>query len=98
MKSRQELFDELVNELGGPEALQMGQTKPDLSTPEAKWLLIERNFRGGRGYWLTVCHSPEEAGNAYVSQEYQEDWEPIWLIDLDTGHRSVPQLRLEWIS
>lgn len=64
--------------------------------PADGYLLVERNYRYGRGYWLSSFTTPEQAANCQPNQEYAEDWEPIVLIDLDNGQRFRGVAKIEW--
>jgi hypothetical protein len=61
-----------------------------------RYLLVERNYRYGCGFWLTSVTSDADAGNYHVNQEYAEDWELILLVDLDTGQRFKGRAIIDW--
>jgi hypothetical protein len=62
----------------------------------SRYVMVERNLRYGRGYWLSQFDSPDEAGAYHLGQEYREDWDLIKLVDLDTGKEWEPEFRVIW--
>jgi hypothetical protein len=87
--------DQVVAEIGGPDALQDGGADELTATPN-RFCLVERNYRYGRGYWVTTWDTADLAGRYVTGQEYAEDWETIILVDLDTGDRYEASLTLTW--
>lgn len=69
-----------------------------LTNPE-RFLLVEEN-NGSAAYmqshYLTTHESLEYAGAYNVGQEFAEDWSILFALDLDTGVRHEPEVRIEW--
>lgn len=52
--------------------------------PLHRWLLVEESNING-AFSFATFDSPESAFWESANQEYAEDWEPLLLVDLDTG-------------
>lgn len=66
--------------------------------PNAKYLLVQRNVRGG--YWLSSFDDRDDAYTYHISDEYAEDW--LWetLIELESGKSYHPKTVkvAEWVE
>lgn len=54
-----------------------------------RWALIEQSTHDGHTY-LTLHPSPGLASDYWSTQECPQDWEPMRLVDLDTGAEWLP--------
>jgi hypothetical protein len=91
--TRAERFDEAAEELCGnpPSDAEEVRADPD------RYLLIEGNCRGSDPcHWFTGHATLEDAADYWTRQEYREDWDPIVLVDLDTGRRYDPIVGLRF--
>lgn len=77
----------IIDELTEVGHLQDGDGGVDAIDLDLRFLVIERNWRYGRGYWLTSAVDLAMAGAGHLGQEYAEEWELIGAVDLDTGAR-----------
>lgn len=81
---RQERLDKLINEYEPMDT--------DGLIPE-KWLLIERS--GDGSYYFTVHLTIDAASMYWAEQEQPGDWDPVILMDLDTGQVHDPFVTYE---
>lgn len=51
------------------------------------WLLVEKNRKSAPDYWLSRHDSPADALRYHAGQDYAEDWQPLWLINLADNER-----------
>lgn len=64
-----------------------------------RFLLVERNVGSAaymQSHWFTTHDTLQDAGEYHVGQEYAEDWEIEFAVDLDTGVRHQGDYRVEW--
>jgi hypothetical protein len=86
----------VVERHGGEDASHDGGGLPEVD-PSRRYLLVERD-RQSEGTWFTSHESPADAGDYSANQEYAEAWEPLELVDLDTGERFRPEITVAWRS
>jgi len=65
----------------------------DAPRTKTRFVFIERSTIDGSHY-LTAHGSPEDAARYWEGNKYPEDWEPVVLVDLETGRRLDPTVRV----
>ncbi len=83
---REQRIREVMREHTGDESWD-GDLCDEVPGDHKRWLLVENN-RGSAAssqpVWLSTHDSPERARAYHDGQEYRADWEPKFLVDLDT--------------
>lgn len=86
-----------VDEFGEPDPEQTAPAPYGINEGAAdpgqpRWLLVEANARGGSpSVYYTLHHSPDDAADYHLNQEYPDDWTVEALINLETGTRFDPE-------
>lgn len=65
----------------------------------SRYLLVEKNVGSAadtQSHWFSTFDTLEEASTYHTSQEYRQDWEIQFAVDLDTGARHEPELKIVW--
>lgn len=95
-QARSEAIDRVIDEIGGPDALESFLEVQYLRAQGLRFLLVQRNYRGARQHWLSGHENRGRAASYILGEEYAEDWETIGLYDLDTGWRYDAKVSITW--
>lgn len=105
--TRNDRLEELVREVDPVgDALDLGLGTAETGdgyarTTDRQYLLVEKNVGRAadvQSHFFTPVDSLEEAAQANLGNEYAEDWEALFCVDLDTGWRYEAEPRIVWRS
>jgi hypothetical protein len=100
--TREERIAAIVNEVGviGPDD---NTGIADIDEPR-QYLLVEKNHGRAayaQSHFLTTHDSLDEAAAYHLGQEYREDWQIVFAVDLDTDARLTavePETLITWVT
>lgn len=92
--------DRINETIAGLEVFGSGEdTGMDNLDNPSRYLLVEENVGSAKdeqSHWFSTFDTLEEAGAYHASQEFRQDWEIQFAVDLDTGTRHEPELKIVW--
>lgn len=93
--TREERFDAIVTEtgvVGADDDTNVATAREALR----QFVLVERNVGSAHLYqshYVTTHDSLDEAGGYHLGNEYREDWEVMFALDLDTGSKFTMEVQ-----
>lgn len=76
----------------------------DIDDPPKQYLLVEKNHGRAayaQSHFLTTHDSLDQAAAYHLGQEYREDWQIVFAVDLDTDARLTavePETLITWVT